>query len=121
MRSYNRDFADKQHAGRTRARSRDTHAYDHIRVGLCVYVCICTYIYIHIHIRMYACNCVYAYMYTRLCVCVHQEYHDKHGHQLPVLRDLKGSFYVRDERDGILQLGIQTSNKPYGIPQKRRI
>ena len=34
-----------------------------------------------------------------------QEYHDKHGHQLPVLRDLKGSFYVRDERDGILSLG----------------
>lgn len=31
-----------------------------------------------------------------------KEYHDKHGHQLPVLRDLKGSFYVRDERDGIL-------------------
>ena len=34
-----------------------------------------------------------------------KEYHDKHGHQLPVLRDLKGSFYVRDERDGILSLG----------------
>ncbi|CAJ1365585.1 unnamed protein product [Effrenium voratum] len=31
-----------------------------------------------------------------------KEYHEKHGHQLPVLRDLKGSFYVRDERDGIL-------------------
>eukprot|EP00931_Biecheleriopsis_adriatica_P056226 TRINITY_DN33309_c0_g1_i1.p1 TRINITY_DN33309_c0_g1~~TRINITY_DN33309_c0_g1_i1.p1 ORF type:complete len:882 (-),score=165.44 TRINITY_DN33309_c0_g1_i1:45-2690(-) len=31
-----------------------------------------------------------------------KEFHDKHGHQLPVLRDLKGSFYVRDERDGIL-------------------
>ena len=35
-----------------------------------------------------------------------QEYHDKHGHQLPVLRDLKGSFYVRDERDGILLLWL---------------
>ncbi|CAE8642933.1 unnamed protein product [Polarella glacialis] len=31
-----------------------------------------------------------------------KEYHDKHGHQLPVLRDLRGSFYIRDERDGIL-------------------
>lgn len=31
-----------------------------------------------------------------------KEYHEKHGHQLPILRDLTGSFYVRDERDGIL-------------------
>lgn len=31
-----------------------------------------------------------------------QEYHKKHGHQLPVLRDLKGSYYLRDEHDGIL-------------------
>jgi len=29
-------------------------------------------------------------------------YHMKHGHQMPVLRDLKGSFYLRDEGDGIL-------------------
>ena len=29
-------------------------------------------------------------------------FHEQHGHQLPVLRDLKGSFYVRDERDGVL-------------------
>lgn len=31
-----------------------------------------------------------------------KEFHDAHGHQLPVLRDLRGSFYLRDERDGIL-------------------
>lgn len=31
-----------------------------------------------------------------------KEYHAKHGHQLPVLRDLEGSFYLRDEGDGIL-------------------
>jgi len=29
-------------------------------------------------------------------------FQEEHGHQLPVLRDLKGSFYLRDERDGIL-------------------
>jgi len=29
-------------------------------------------------------------------------YHEKHGHQLPVLRDLEGSYYLRDEGDGIL-------------------
>jgi len=29
-------------------------------------------------------------------------YHQKHGHQLPVLRDLVGSYYLRDEGDGIL-------------------
>merc|ERR1719456_2004262 len=31
-----------------------------------------------------------------------QKYHKEMGHQLPVLRDLKGSYYLRDERDGIL-------------------
>lgn len=31
-----------------------------------------------------------------------KEYHKKHGHQLPVLRDLEGSYYLRDEGDGIL-------------------
>jgi len=31
-----------------------------------------------------------------------KEYHQEHGHQLPVLRDLLGSFYVRDEQDGLL-------------------
>jgi len=31
-----------------------------------------------------------------------KEYHKTHGHQLPVLRDLEGSFYLRDEGDGIL-------------------
>mmetsp|Transcript_96634 Transcript_96634/g.207343 ORF Transcript_96634/g.207343 Transcript_96634/m.207343 type:complete len:878 (-) Transcript_96634:114-2747(-) len=31
-----------------------------------------------------------------------KEYHAKHGHQLPVLRDLRGSFYLRDEADGLL-------------------
>ena len=40
-----------------------------------------------------------------------QEYHDKHGHQLPVLRDLKGSFYLRDERDGILRLGLHSKSQ----------
>jgi len=29
-------------------------------------------------------------------------YHEKHGHQLPVIRDLEGSYYLRDEGDGIL-------------------
>jgi len=29
-------------------------------------------------------------------------YHEQHGHQLPVLRDLEGSYYLRDEGDGIL-------------------
>jgi len=29
-------------------------------------------------------------------------YHEKMGHQLPVLRDLEGSYYLRDEGDGIL-------------------
>jgi dimethylglycine dehydrogenase len=29
-------------------------------------------------------------------------YHEQHGHQMPVLRDLRGSFYLRDEGDGIL-------------------
>merc|ERR1719450_1005337 len=29
-------------------------------------------------------------------------YHEKHGHQLPVLRDLVGSYYLRDEGNGIL-------------------
>jgi len=29
-------------------------------------------------------------------------YHQKHGHQLPVLRDLEGTYYLRDEGDGIL-------------------
>jgi len=29
-------------------------------------------------------------------------YHAEHGKQMPVLRDLKGSFYLRDEGDGIL-------------------
>jgi len=31
-----------------------------------------------------------------------KEYHAKHGHQLPVLRDLEGSYYLRDEGDGLL-------------------
>jgi dimethylglycine dehydrogenase len=31
-----------------------------------------------------------------------KEYHQKHGHQLPVLRDLEGSYYLRDEGDGLL-------------------
>jgi len=31
-----------------------------------------------------------------------KEYHAKHGHQLPVLRDLEGSYYLRDEGDGML-------------------
>lgn len=31
-----------------------------------------------------------------------KEYHEKHGHQLPVLRDLEGSYYLRDEGDGML-------------------
>lgn len=31
-----------------------------------------------------------------------KEYHEKHGHQLPVLRDLEGSYYLRDEGQGIL-------------------
>eukprot|EP00928_Gymnodinium_smaydae_P010949 TRINITY_DN14117_c0_g3_i3.p1 TRINITY_DN14117_c0_g3~~TRINITY_DN14117_c0_g3_i3.p1 ORF type:complete len:906 (-),score=159.14 TRINITY_DN14117_c0_g3_i3:330-2999(-) len=31
-----------------------------------------------------------------------KEYHAAHGHQLPVLRDLEGSYYLRDEGDGIL-------------------
>jgi dimethylglycine dehydrogenase len=31
-----------------------------------------------------------------------KEYHQKHGHQLPVLRDLEGSYYLRDEGDGML-------------------
>mmetsp|Transcript_11675 Transcript_11675/g.31381 ORF Transcript_11675/g.31381 Transcript_11675/m.31381 type:complete len:906 (-) Transcript_11675:86-2803(-) len=31
-----------------------------------------------------------------------KEYHEKHGHQLPVLRDLEGSYYLRDEGDGLL-------------------
>ncbi|CAK0815444.1 unnamed protein product, partial [Prorocentrum cordatum] len=31
-----------------------------------------------------------------------EAYHKEHGHQLPVLRDLKGSFYLRDEGHGIL-------------------
>lgn len=29
-------------------------------------------------------------------------YHEKHGMQMPVLRDLKGSYYLRDEGQGIL-------------------
>jgi len=31
-----------------------------------------------------------------------KEYHAKHGHQLPVIRDLEGSYYLRDEGDGML-------------------
>lgn len=31
-----------------------------------------------------------------------REFHAKHGHQLPVIRDLEGSFYLRDEGDGML-------------------
>jgi dimethylglycine dehydrogenase len=31
-----------------------------------------------------------------------KEYHQKHGHQLPILRDLEGSYYLRDEGDGML-------------------
>eukprot|EP00397_Hematodinium_sp_SG-2012_P014001 GEMP01014227.1.p1 GENE.GEMP01014227.1~~GEMP01014227.1.p1 ORF type:complete len:848 (+),score=195.38 GEMP01014227.1:180-2723(+) len=31
-----------------------------------------------------------------------KEYHEKHGKQMPVLRDLKGSYYLRDEGNGIL-------------------
>jgi len=30
------------------------------------------------------------------------EYHEKHGKQMPVLRDLGGSYYLRDEGQGIL-------------------
>jgi len=30
------------------------------------------------------------------------EYQKQHGHQLPVLRDLAGSYYIRQERDGLL-------------------
>jgi len=30
------------------------------------------------------------------------DYQKEHGHQLPVLRDLKGSYYIRQERDGLL-------------------
>ncbi|KAL6059637.1 Dimethylglycine dehydrogenase [Balamuthia mandrillaris] len=30
------------------------------------------------------------------------DYQNRTGHQLPVLRDLKGSYYVRQERDGLL-------------------
>mmetsp|Transcript_58787 Transcript_58787/g.124666 ORF Transcript_58787/g.124666 Transcript_58787/m.124666 type:complete len:892 (+) Transcript_58787:163-2838(+) len=29
-------------------------------------------------------------------------YHAEHGHQLPVIRDLEGSYYLRDEGDGML-------------------
>lgn len=29
-------------------------------------------------------------------------YHEKHGHQLPILRDLEGSYYLRDEGEGLL-------------------
>mmetsp|Transcript_21425 Transcript_21425/g.63941 ORF Transcript_21425/g.63941 Transcript_21425/m.63941 type:complete len:854 (-) Transcript_21425:35-2596(-) len=31
-----------------------------------------------------------------------REYHQKHGHQLPVIRDLEGSYYLRDEGEGLL-------------------
>lgn len=43
-------------------------------------------------------------------------YHKKHGRQLPVLRDLEGSFYLRDEGDGILVGPYENENLIQLVP-----
>jgi len=43
-------------------------------------------------------------------------YHKEHGQQLPVLRDLEGSFYLRDEGDGILIGPYENENLVQLVP-----
>jgi len=44
-------------------------------------------------------------------------YHKKHGVQLPVLRDLEGSYYLRDEGDGILVGPYEDENSVQLVPE----